>query len=85
MKSKTSIVCSTFSAYPSALKMAVTCSSEVSVEFQPTACRYIPEDKTLHYHRCENLRSYIQETGYQDVDSICLAHNREGYVFKLSN
>jgi hypothetical protein len=32
-------------------------SSETSVDFQPTTRRYIPEDITLHSHRCENLES----------------------------
>jgi hypothetical protein len=34
-------------------------SSETSVDFQRTTRRYIPEDSTLHNHRCENLKSYI--------------------------
>jgi hypothetical protein len=32
---------------------------ETSVDFQRTTRRYIPEDSTLHNHRCENLKSYI--------------------------
>jgi hypothetical protein len=47
------------SAYYSTLKMEVACSSEMSVEFQLTTRRYIPEDRTLHNHRCENLKSYM--------------------------
>jgi hypothetical protein len=35
------------------------CSSETSVDFQRNTRRYIPEDSTLHKHRCENLKSYI--------------------------
>jgi hypothetical protein len=34
-------------------------SSETKVDFRWTARRYIPEDTTLHNHRCENLKSYI--------------------------
>jgi hypothetical protein len=30
-----------------------------SVDFQRTTRRYIPEDKSLHNNRCENLKSYI--------------------------
>jgi hypothetical protein len=37
------------------------CSSETSVDSQRTTCRYLPEDGTLHTHRCENLKSYIQK------------------------
>jgi hypothetical protein len=36
-----------------------TCSSETSVQFQLTTRRYIPGDRTLRDHRCENLKSYI--------------------------
>jgi hypothetical protein len=32
---------------------------KMSVEFQRTTRRYIPEDRTLHNHRCENLKSYL--------------------------
>jgi hypothetical protein len=38
--------------------MDAICSSETSVGFQRTTRRYIPEDNTLHKHRCENLKSY---------------------------
>jgi hypothetical protein len=38
--------------------MEATCSSEESVDIQRTTRRYIPEDKTLHNHRCEDLKSY---------------------------
>jgi hypothetical protein len=31
---------------------------QTSVETQWTARRHIPEDDTLHNHRCENLKSY---------------------------
>jgi hypothetical protein len=38
--------------------MEAICSSETSVGFQRNTRRYIPEDGTLHNHRCENLKSY---------------------------
>jgi hypothetical protein len=38
--------------------MEAICSSETSVDTQRTTRRYIPEDGTLHNHRCENLESY---------------------------
>jgi hypothetical protein len=38
--------------------MEVTCSSESSVDFQQTTRRYIPEERTPHNHRGENLKSY---------------------------
>jgi hypothetical protein len=42
----------------SILKMDAIYSSEMSVDTQRTTRRYIPEDGTLHNHRCENLKSY---------------------------
>jgi hypothetical protein len=39
------------SAGSSTLKMEATCSSETSVDFQPTTLRYIPEDKTVDLKR----------------------------------
>jgi hypothetical protein len=50
-------------AYASNLKIEATCSSETSVDFERTTRRYIPEDKTLHNHRCENLVS----TGFAGI------------------
>jgi hypothetical protein len=38
-------------------------SSETSADTQRTTRRYIPEDDTLHNHRCENLKSYIAISG----------------------
>jgi hypothetical protein len=35
-----------------------TCSSETTVDFQRIALRYIPEDRTLHNHRCESITPY---------------------------
>jgi hypothetical protein len=46
--------------YSSALKMKMTCSAETSVDFQRTTRRYIAEERTLHYHRCQNLTFYIR-------------------------
>jgi hypothetical protein len=43
----------------STLKMEAICSSETSVATQQTARRHIPEDDTVHNHRCENLKSYM--------------------------
>jgi hypothetical protein len=34
-------------------------SSETPVDFQRTAQHYFPEDRTLHNHRWDNLKSYI--------------------------
>jgi hypothetical protein len=47
-------------ASSSTLKMEVTCSSETSVDFHRTTRLYTPGDTTLHNHRCENLKSYVE-------------------------
>jgi hypothetical protein len=39
-------------------KMKATYSTETSVNFQRTIWRYISQDRTLHNHRFENLKSY---------------------------
>jgi hypothetical protein len=39
----------------STLKMEAICSSEKLVDFQWTTQHYVPQDITLHNHRCENL------------------------------
>jgi hypothetical protein len=40
------------------LKIEGTCSFEMSAGFQRTTRRYNPEDRALHNHSCENLKSY---------------------------
>jgi hypothetical protein len=45
--------------YSSILKMEAICSSKTSGTTQRTTRRHIPEDDTLHNHRCENLKSYV--------------------------
>jgi hypothetical protein len=51
---------------PSTLKMEAIYSSETSVATQQTARRHIPEDDTLHNHRCENLKSYNKSHIYEE-------------------
>jgi hypothetical protein len=41
-------------------------ASETSVDFERITRRYIPEDRTLHNHRCENLKSHFR------VFNICI-------------
>jgi hypothetical protein len=43
------------------------CSSETSVDFQWTTRRYIPEEKTLHNHWRENLKSYKKNSSIQTL------------------
>jgi hypothetical protein len=42
--------------------MEITYSPETSVDFQRATRRYIAEDRTLHNHRSDNLKSYSQLT-----------------------
>jgi hypothetical protein len=46
------------------LKMEVIWSSRTLVDFQQTTRCYIPEDKTLHNHHCDNLKSYNTKEYY---------------------
>jgi hypothetical protein len=39
----------------STLKLEAKCSSETFGDFQRITRRYIPEDRTVHRDRCENL------------------------------
>jgi hypothetical protein len=39
--------------------MEATCSSDITVDFQLTARHYIPQNRTLHNHRCENFKFYV--------------------------
>jgi hypothetical protein len=34
--------------------------AQMSINCQRTIGRYMPEDRTLHYHRCENLKSFFE-------------------------
>jgi hypothetical protein len=51
--------------------MEVTCSSERLVDFQRTTWRYMPEHRTLNHHRCENLKSYIQNIRFIHQILLC--------------
>jgi hypothetical protein len=57
---------------PAWSSMLTTCSSETSVDFQRTTRRYIPEDRTLHNHRCENIRSYTVIAVFTSVRTLNL-------------
>jgi hypothetical protein len=45
-------------ACTSTLKVEAICSSEVLVDFQWITWHFIPEDSTLHNHRCEHLKKF---------------------------
>jgi hypothetical protein len=52
----------------SALTMKVTCSSKTSFDFQQTTWHYVVEDRTLHNHLYENLKSYNTSVFLQGKD-----------------
>jgi hypothetical protein len=62
--------------FSSTLKMEAICSSETSVSSQQTTRRHIPEDDTLHNHRCENLKSYKLAMGYSIAKDVSRRHFR---------
>jgi predicted metal-binding protein len=64
--------------FSSTLKMEALCSSETSVATQVATRRHIPEDDTLHNHRCKNLKSYIIYL------STCLLLNSPKANYKVS-
>jgi hypothetical protein len=45
--------------------MEATFSSETSPDFQRNARPYFPDDRTIHNHECENLKSYILTEGFR--------------------
>jgi hypothetical protein len=58
---------------PSPLKLKMICSSETSVDFIRTRQLYIPGNRTLHNHRCENLNSGL--LGADQVHRIGAKHS----------
>jgi hypothetical protein len=61
-------------AVSSFLKTEAIYSSEISFHSHWTVLRYIPEDRGLHMHRCENLTSHhCLVAGTKSVDD-CLCH-----------
>jgi hypothetical protein len=51
------VLVSFFTYSSTTLKIEAILSFETSVNFHRITLRYIPEDRTLHSHRCENLNS----------------------------
>jgi hypothetical protein len=47
--------------------MEATCTYETTVDFQRTTRPYIPEDRTLHNHRCENLKPYMVNNTLESI------------------
>jgi hypothetical protein len=54
--------------------MEVLRSSETSVEFQRSTRRYIPEDRALHNHHCESLKSYILHSELSKINFLPVSY-----------
>jgi hypothetical protein len=57
----------------------VSCLAFSSVDFQWTTQHYIPEERTLHNHRCENLKSYRDGSKRRILMKICNLLNWKKY------
>jgi hypothetical protein len=60
--------------------MEATYSYETSADFQRTTRRYIPEDRTLHNQRCENLEILHNEEQYTVVGISEVEGNFKIYI-----
>jgi hypothetical protein len=56
--------------------MSPLCSSEMSVDFQWTTRCYIPRDRMLHNHRCENLKSSM----FYVIDNVTVNQRCHGIM-----
>jgi hypothetical protein len=65
----------------STLKMEAIRSSEKSVATQQTTRHHIPEDDTLHNHRGENLKSYIERSFAHIIGMFRARYIRVFYAF----
>jgi hypothetical protein len=65
--------------------MKVTHSSETRIYFHLSTRRYIPEDRTIHNRRCENLESYKISTNYNTcrLGNLDTVYNLRGKFFKM--
>jgi hypothetical protein len=52
-------------------EMEAIYSSERSVVLQRPTKLYIPEDKSLHNHRCDNLKSYKEKSNRIEKPALC--------------
>jgi hypothetical protein len=68
-------------AYSSALKVEAR-FSETSADFHQTTWRYITEDRTLHSHCCDNLKSYktqeVPGINYESAFLLSLSMKEQG-------
>jgi hypothetical protein len=67
-------------AYTLMMKMVEACCSKTQDDFQRITRRYVPEDRTLHNHTCENLTTYtvlLLFMTLQDLlEVLILTHSR---------
>jgi hypothetical protein len=66
------------------LKTEVTSSSKSFAEFQQTTWSYLPQDRTLHNHHGENLRSYIHDIISQKKEIFHATSTRNSKLISVS-
>jgi hypothetical protein len=64
--------------------MKATCSSETADEFQRTTRRYISDDRTVHNHRCENVKSCTETHAVRHSQQLGLHTFRERMSVNMS-
>jgi hypothetical protein len=60
-------------------------TSETLVNFYQTTRCYNPEDRNLHTHRRENLKSYIRIKIYNTLASLKLLQRSENWTMKAND
>jgi hypothetical protein len=63
--------------------MEATCSPETPDDFQRTTQHCIPEDRTLHNHRYENLECYKREHASKEgilFEAMCIIHIYDCFI-----
>jgi hypothetical protein len=66
--------------------MKAACSSETSVYFQQTT-RYIPENRTLPNHSCDDIKFYIMEICYNFLyilGLVAMVGIEPGFLYKIT-
>jgi hypothetical protein len=58
-------------------------STEVKNDFQRTTRYYIPGDRTIHNHRCENLKSYNYSNCFHNFELVQFISKHSQWVVPL--
>jgi hypothetical protein len=69
-------------AYSSTLKMEVTCCFKTLADFQQTTQQYIPENRNLRNHCCENLKYYSLPFFPADIQFILFSLRLLHFIYR---